>query len=62
MANAALKQNGAVKSATGAILIAIGLIAILINSEGKWIALGAVVAVVGVGMRIESAILHRPER
>jgi hypothetical protein len=46
----------------GTMFIVIGLITAFINNQNKWIALGAVLAVVGVGMRIESAILHGPER
>ena len=62
MGKVGVKQVGTDPRLTGTILTVIGLVTVLINTEGRWIATGAVFAIVGVGLRIESAILHRPDR
>lgn len=62
MTKTGIQQAGTTTAALGAVLIAIGLVMVLINNQSQWLTAGAVFAVAGVGLRIESAILRQPEQ
>jgi hypothetical protein len=62
MTKTGIQQAGTATSALGTVLIVVGFVMVLIDNQNQWLAAGAVFAVTGVGLRIESAILRRPEQ